>query len=274
MAKDSTFLFWNLGRTNNPQLLFDCLREADVDIAVFAEWRSLDLREFHKLLQDAYSLCLPVANDAKVIVVAKTMLDVAVIREQTRYSVYRVSCGNDSLILVGAHLEDKRSHPSSHARYATARDLMGDMMGERAGCSGDAIILGDFNMEPYDEVITAPDAFNAVYFKDVIKERRYRTWKGRKYEFLYSPMLCSYSEKGPQYGSFYSSNLDTETYWHCLDQVLVTTGLVDSVVDVRHLRSINGVSLISRIKPNKSFSDHLPLLVRLSASSEEVSDGR
>lgn len=62
--------------------------------------------------------------------------------------------------------------------------------------------------------------------------------------------------------------------WHCLDQVLVTTGLVDSVVDVRHLRSINGVSLISRIKPNKSFSDHLPLLVRLSASSEEVSDGR
>ncbi len=265
---DINLLFWNLGRKNNPELIRDCIEYTNADIALFAEWGQLDLVALSAILPASYCILPTMCDDAKILVVIKNSIELIGFQEQTRYIVYSFSIYDKQYVLAGIHLQDKHSHPHDVARRATAQELLEDVRQERAKLAGaEAILIGDFNVEPYDEIMQTPNLFNAVYFKEVISRKQYRTWQRRRYEYLYSPMLCNYSEDGPQYGSFYCTNLDLETYWHCLDQVLVTPGLVDAIKSVSHLRAISDTGLISNVAPNKQISDHLPLSVRLSINN-------
>ena len=255
-------VFWNLGRTNNPSLVRDCIVSTDADVALFAEWGRLDLDALASLLSEEYAILPSMSPDAKVIAVFKKACGLTIRREQSRYAIYSYTISGRQFVLAGVHLPDKRSHPNDAARRATSQKLVEDVRNDREYLScNDAVIIGDFNAEPYDEIMLTPDVFNAVYFKDVISRSRYRIWQGKKFEYLYNPMLCNYSEVGPQYGSFYCSNNDLETYWHCIDQVLVTPGLSSAIKAVRHLRAISGESLLATYTPRKSTSDHLPLCV-------------
>lgn len=262
---DINLLFWNLGRKNNPELIRDCIVYTNADIALFAEWGQLDSAALSTILPDDYRILPTMCDDAKILAVIKNSIEIIHLQEQTRYIVYTLSVNDKQYVLAGIHLQDKHSHPHDAARRATAQELLADVRQERANLSGaEAILIGDFNVEPYDEIMQTPHLFNAVYFKEVISRKQYRTWQRHRYEYLYNPMLCNYSEDGPQYGSFYCANLDLETYWHCLDQVLVTPGLTDAIRSVSHLRVISDFDLISKVAPDKHISDHLPLSVRLS----------
>lgn len=268
---DLNLLFWNLGLKNNPELIRDSIEYTDADIALFAEWGQLDTVALSAILPDDYCILPTMFDDAKILAVIKSSIELITFQEQTRYVVYSLSHYGKQYVVAGIHLQDKHSHPYDVARRVTAQELLKDVRQERANLSGaEAIIIGDFNVEPYDEILRTPNLFNAVYFKEVISRKKYRTWQRRRYEYLYSPMLCNYSEDGPQYGSFYCINLDLETYWHCLDQVLVTSGLADAIKSVSHLRSISDIGLISKVAPDKQISDHLPLSVRLSI---KIKDG-
>lgn len=265
---DLNLLFWNLGLNNNPELIRDCIEYTDADIALFAEWGQLDTVALSAILPDDYCILPTMFGDVKILAVTKSSIELINFQEQTRYVVYSLSLYGKQYVLAGIHLQDKHSHPHDDARRVTAQELLKDVRQERANLSGaEAIIIGDFNVEPYDEIMRTPDLFNAVYFKEVISRKKYRTWQRHRYEYLYSPMLCNYSEDGPQYGSFYCTNLDLETYWHCLDQVLVTPGLADAIKSVSHLRKISDTALISKVAPDKQLSDHLPLSVRLSINN-------
>ena len=107
------------------------------------------------------------------------------------------------------------------------------------------------------------NAFHAVLFKEVIRKSETRTVSGRTYRRLYNPIIHFISENNQNYGSFYYSNGSSTPVWHCLDQVLVSKALIDSVKNLQYLKSIGKVSLLKKIVPDKEISDHLPLLVQL-----------
>ena len=72
------------------------------------------------------------------------------------------------------------------------------------------------------------------------------------------------------YGSFYYDQNSMTPYWYCLDQVLVRKGLANNIERVEYLKKIETEDLLKNGIPNKSISDHLPLLVNLSEIKNEV----
>lgn len=133
------------------------------------------------------------------------------------------------------------------------------------------IVIGDFNANPYDKELLYKNAFNAVLFKSIIKENEFTNPKGDRIKRFYNPIIHYLSEDTKMYGSHYYDNSDKQEtpYWHCLDQVLVRKSLVDLLKEVRYIKVIDGMNLIKGLRPKKSISDHLPLLVNIL----EVDDG-
>ena len=160
---DLNLLFWNLGLKNNPELIRDCIEYTDADIALFAEWGQLDTVALSAILPDDYCILPTMFDDAKILAVIKSSIELITFQEQTRYVVYSLSHYGKQYVVAGIHLQDKHSHPYDVARRVTAQELLKDVRQERANLSGaEAIIIGDFNVEPYDEILRTPNLFNAV----------------------------------------------------------------------------------------------------------------
>lgn len=254
-------LFWNLGKKKNADLLSECMMERDVDIAVLAEHRNLDRDRMAELLPN-YLIQEGNGGCEKLVLYVKDEVCVSVRREQSRYTVNQVSFHNENFILCGVHLQDRRSDPHSVARLFSIRETVQSLRSVESETGiENAIVIGDFNANPYDKELLQTDAFNATLFKDVILANEHRTWQGNSYRLMYNPILNWLSESPRNYGSFYYSDGPLTSYWHCLDQVIVTKGLIDRIESLQYLRSIGEASLIADIAPSKSISDHLPLLV-------------
>jgi hypothetical protein len=119
------------------------------------------------------------------------------------------------------------------------------------------------NANPYDDELLQMNAFNAVLFKDVIRKSETRKVGEEIYRRFYNPILNFISEDTKTYGSFYYTGGSSAPVWNCLDQVLLSKALVDEIAALKYLRSINGKSLMTTVKPKESISDHLPLLVEI-----------
>lgn len=162
------------------------------------------------------------------------------------------------------HLPDRRSSPNVASRLFEIRALMRRVHAAETQYSCDnTVIIGDLNANPYDSELLQVDALNAIPFKEVLRVHGKRTWHGRDFKYLYNPVLNWLSESTTMYGSYYRATADAEPYWHCLDQVLVSPSLMDSISQFAYLRSIGGEDLVEKRRPKKKISDHLPLFVTI-----------
>ncbi len=128
------------------------------------------------------------------------------------------------------------------------------------------IVVGDFNMNPFDHGVVAAQGFHAVMTLDLARKLE-RKLKGRSYPFFYNPMWGLFGDrtKGPA-GTFYLSTSKPATYfWNMYDQVLLRPGLAGDLKEVRIIDHDGVESLLTRYNlPEKSLgSDHLPILFEL-----------
>lgn len=256
-------LCWNLGGNDGSALLAECISECAVDIAVFSEWGPTDLHEVASSLGGSYSVLEGMGGCEKIRMMVRSGIGPKYCMEQSRYAAYLMESDSIKFIVVGVHLPDRWTLPEPDCRLRVIRRLMEGVneMWKAASC-GNVIIAGDLNADPWDKELL-PDAFNSVLFKDVIRGRGTRRWFGQEFGLLYNPVLDWISEATGSYGSYYTSSPDATTYWRCLDQVLVSRSLVEGIEDLRYLRSIGHRSLMAKVRPDGSISDHLPLLVQI-----------
>ena len=83
-------LFWNLKRNSIEKLIVECLVENNIDIAIFIEYNAIDLIEIEKNLGKMYVYVEGVQKDTKIVIIAKTTLEVTIIQQQNRYSLCQV----------------------------------------------------------------------------------------------------------------------------------------------------------------------------------------
>lgn len=77
-------------------------------------------------------------------------------------------------------------------------------------------------------------------------------------------MLHYISEEKMNYGSYYYNDSSSKSlYWNCYDQVIVRRSLANLIQDVIYCKKINEQYLMNEVMPNKSISDHLPLIVEI-----------
>lgn len=262
-------LFWNLGKNDNSQYLAQCINERKIDFAILSEYENLNISYVLHKLNNKYRHIPGMGGCDKITMLALNDIDVHIQREQTRYAMYSVEKDGIDLIIVGTHLQDRRNSDSAQ-RISTAGRLMNDLenLEKRKQCKK-SVIIGDLNANPYDEELLQMNAFHAVLFKDVIKAAETRTIGGIRYRRLYNPILHFLSEDTKNYGSYYNTQESSTPTWHCLDQILVSKALADTIKSLEYLRSIGNSSLIAQQKPKREISDHLPLFIQIEVMGEQ-----
>ncbi len=264
------FLFWNLKRKPLEPLVRQIVAAHDIDIVVLAEMLTppftmaaalnakLSRRPFHNTPPVEYDKVHIFARFDPSMV--KPVCDTA--RMTVRHFVLP---GRDSFVVAGVHLGSKMYlRDEQQAARCVELSLR---LAEQETKVGHArtILVGDFNVNPFEHGVAGAPGFNAVMTR-AIASRGSRTVEAKKRPFFYNPMWNHFGDSGPNPpGTYYYES--SAHMWNMFDQVLVRPALLDRFVeaDLQVLTGIGDVSLLNRrgTPDAKAASDHLPLLFAL-----------
>ena len=129
-----------------------------------------------------------------------------------------------------------------------------------------SIVVGDFNMNPFDHGMIAAKGFHGVMTKQQAR-RVSRTVQGRSYRYFYNPMWGYFGDRsdGPAGTYHYDEALPVQYFWNTYDQLLLRPPLMDCLISLEILTTDGVETLLTEEQvPRKGdCSDHLPLLFRL-----------
>ena len=173
--------------------------------------------------------------------------------------------GQLEMLLGLVHGVDIRNYEASH-RQEFAQLLADDLRFVAANRGHNRLILmGDFNMNPYESGMNLATGMNAMMTRACIASGR-RTYLEKEYDFYYNPMWSLFGDgsAGPA-GTVYNLSSQGPYGWSMLDQVLFNQSVVDRFERVEILTHAGKVGLTtSKGRPDVvNASDHLPILVKL-----------
>ena len=181
----------------------------------------------------------------------------------SRMSVRKLQIGSHRTLLGLVHGVDIRNY-DAEMRQSFAQSIADDIrfvQGQQN--TNKFILLGDFNMNPYDRGMNLAAGLNAMMTKSCI-ERGYRKHLEREYDFYYNPMwsLLGDNTNGPA-GTVYDTSNQGPYGWSMLDQVIIGHSIVGLFRSVKILTEAGTESLMnSKGHPDAVHaSDHFPLLV-------------
>lgn len=195
------------------------------------------------------------------------------VSDALHYSIreYRPN-GEAPILVVCAHLPSKRFQ-SEQSQQSLAFELANAIKSaeERQGHAR-TILIGDLNMNPFDSGMVAANGLHAVMDRK-IAEQIDRSIFGVEHKFFYNPMWSMLGDRKnrPSGTYYYSNSAHVSYFWHTFDQVLLRPSLLKHYNDngVKVITRIGGTTLRSKKgRPNKSFSDHFPILLNLTIRSE------
>jgi endonuclease/exonuclease/phosphatase family metal-dependent hydrolase len=186
------------------------------------------------------------------------------IRGATVWQVNRTT--RPFILLAAAHLPAKMGGVRDTDQQGWAQWLAEDLVEiEDARKSRATVLVGDFNMNPYDAGMVSAAGLHGLMTEDLARkdDRRHR---GMQFRRFYNPAWGLFGDRspGPPGTYFWEASVPSNPHWHILDQVLLRPELISSLRELRIVDHDGTESLLSKGIPRKSDrSDHLPLLFRL-----------
>jgi endonuclease/exonuclease/phosphatase family metal-dependent hydrolase len=174
-------------------------------------------------------------------------------------------------LLAAVHLRSKLY--DSDAQLIAARLLAHEIQDfEQEAGDNRTLLVGDLNMNPFEDGIVGVDGLNAT-MSETVASKSHRTFGNRDYPFFYNPMWRMMGDPAVAQGSYYFDKGHAITYyWNTFDQVLMRPALAP-FFDHQSLQfcvNAGGQSLLRNGRIDSSISDHLPLLFRLNLEQEEA----
>ena len=173
-----------------------------------------------------------------------------------------------NLLVASVHLPSKVGGGDANVIQATraqtvAREIAGF---EDTESSRDTILVGDFNMNPFDPGLVTVNCLHGHMTRELAR-RDDRNYLGESYRRFYNPMWGLFGDRTPgPAGTYYWESYNiTNQHWAILDQVLLRPSLIDKLDDLRILDNDGSESLLGpNGYPTKDHvSDHLPVFFRL-----------
>jgi len=135
--------------------------------------------------------------------------------------------------------------------------------------TNNTLIIGDFNIDPYDRAFIAANTLHAIPYLEEAK-REYRIVNNNEYRMFYNPTWKFFSKRNIPYASYYYNNSDiVNYYWYMYDQIIIRPHLINAFIDesLSIVSETNNHRLIKNNTPDKiKYSDHLPLFCELEES--------
>jgi hypothetical protein len=266
-----SFLFWNINKNPIHDRVARIAAKEDVDLLILAECDVdpvIMLSALKTLTGRDYSF--PASFSTKITLF--TRLPVGTVAD--RYgdpsgdlTIRHINVGGPpGVLLAGVHTPSKMDWSDSDQGF-WATELVREINREEGQTWQDrTILVGDFNMNPFDAGIVAAQGFHGVMTLNLTRNIQ-RTQKGRSYRFFYNPMWGLFGDRtqGPPGAFYFRGSKPGNYYWNMYDQVLFRPGLAEKLRDVRILDHDGADSLLTRHGlPHKSAgSDHLPLFFAL-----------
>jgi hypothetical protein len=280
----TNFLFWNFNakvKIEHPESIVAQTAIAyDADLIMLAESRVRPASILEELNVQGPDFYYPETQHERFAIFTRfPSVFLEPFEDHPRMSVRRLQLPGKIEILVGIiHFPDRRNHSPSEQRslcFELAQFLRDAE--ERAGHRR-TILVGDFNMNPFDEGMVDVNRFGATMTKDLARKLAKREPNPRPR--FYNPMWGCFgdSTEGPPGTFYYPKSSRTNIYWHMPDQILVRTELIDAFVGPSLRVLHKGLSrsgevdyLRERRKHWKvAVSDHLPILFAMNLPEDKT----
>lgn len=202
----TTFLFWNLNGKRLEETIVNLAFRQEVDVLILAECdippkvmlKALNPKkkaEFHF----PFSLCEKVMIFTRF---SKRFLKP--VFESGRFTIRRLMLpAREEILLVAAHLQSKL-YQSEESQKFECTELSRIIRDEEDKVGHQrTLLVGDLNMNPFEDGLVAAAGFHAVMARDIAL-RRDRVVQSRRYPFFYNPMwsLLGDASSGPC-GTYY-----------------------------------------------------------------------
>lgn len=189
--------------------------------------------------------------------------DMSEVHSGLRSSVRQCMIGPHRSLLALVHGVDIRNY-DSETRQEFAQLLATDMSFVRQQHrTSKLVLLGDFNMNPYDRGMNLAAGLNAMMTRACVSAG-YRVHLSKKYDFYYNPMWSLFGDNTPgPSGTIYDTSNQGPYGWSMLDQVLIHYSLIPHFHEVAILTAAGEQSLMdgNGHPDSKNSSDHFPILV-------------
>lgn len=182
---------------------------------------------------------------------------------------------NEKDILCCTHLNSKIYSDHEAQREILIEQLMREICAiEKDLGSENTMIVGDFNVNPYDSSCIDARYFHSLPIYEETK-RRTRKVAGNEYAMFYNPMWRFLGDSAQPYGTYYHNNSGSiNTYWNLYDQVIIRPALRERFIDdsLKIITETQSKYLLdSNGHPDKTISDHFPIIFEI---QEENSYGK
>ena len=269
-------LFWNTGKRPVADLLRDLSRLRSLDVIILAEVADPIGKIVSRLNKDAEQVYSsphePLPSDRRPLHMLTRLPKgrIDALRNDTGVTVMRVHpiVGPDFTV-VAVHLRSKLFQNHEDQALAAVSISKNIEKVERRVGHRRTMVIGDFNMSPFELGLVSSDCFHAVMSRKTAQRQSRRVDNHTRY-FFYNPMWNHFGDRPPSPpGSHYRrSSGRTAYFWHLFDQVLLRPDMLEFFQDdgIEILTRIGPRSLLDRngIPDSRTASDHLPLFLELS----------
>lgn len=264
-------LFWNINKKNLLVEIDLLAKSKDADIIVLAECEIsyYDLLQYLNRDESIYFSSAGIGCERiKVLTKFKHTFSLP-ISEHNRWSIREIHPPLHQSFLLGLVHFPSKVNWTSQSQAVECGELVRQIESlENNRKHKRTILLGDFNMNPFEDGMISSGYFHATMDLEIAKSQK-RVVQGKEYDYFYNPMWGFYGDlgKGQVSGTHYYNSSEHLNYkWNIYDQVLVRPQLLDEfALDELEIitESKESVYLTNKKQLNKKFSDHLPIKLTL-----------
>lgn len=263
------FLYWNTHNKNISSYIVDACVENSINILILTEHKNIDTDYLIRKLKEnnLFFEVEKIDPHSRILLLHNTKGQINVIKESKYYSAFNIKNKEEVYLLFALHL------PSRYAQERIDLDMYAVQLSrefeqlEEERKTEKSIVVGDFNMNPFDDGMISSLSFNAVMSPTIANKRSRKVFCDDR-KFYYNPMwhlmgndsnLCK--------GTFYYPSETKSYYWYTYDQVIIRPDLIDKfdINDLKIIDLINSNSLVNKnsIPNEKKISDHLPIKFKI-----------
>lgn len=271
MEKYMRYLFWNTNKNNVDEVIYTIIKEYEPTVVALAEYvNDLDdlVRNIEICTGKNYIVLQKLACKVHILIHEKLSDHIEHCADHTNYTIKMIPYNsyNDSHIVAFVHLPSKMYGNKEKNRYLLEQ-ITGKVNELDNNKTRKVIILGDFNLNPYEEAMTYLTGCNAVSSKDIAMRiwRKDKNEKDKFYFYYYNPMWNFLGDKDNIKGTFYyDKTSDHSRYWNTFDQFVVSPALIKDIDEIAIIKHVGGIHLENkRGIPDTDISDHYPLYFKL-----------
>lgn len=266
----TTFLFWNVHRRVSAEAIAKLAWQHEVDVLILAECSlhpaTLLLALNVERTEFDYA---PSPGCDKIQIFTRFPPDFLLPLEETpRLTIRRLALpGLSEILLAAVHLLDKGSVSEESQKFELSRLSRLIRQVEAREGNDRTVLLGDFNVNPFESGMVATDGLHAVMTRRIAASEA-RTVQSESFPFFYNPMWGFFGDHstGPPGTYHYRAAESVCYFWNIFDQVLLRPSLLGMFKN-ENLQILTGdleVPLLSKRKGTPRLSDHLPILFKLS----------